>query len=76
VDGGEILKIYPYGGESADIHYYESTAVSPGPHTVVTWREDAGGKIIPESRMSFRYVVGDPPSPSASAAGLDSSKRQ
>ena len=41
---------------------FDCEVVSPGTHTVRTWREDAGG-IIPGSMLTFQYFVAKPAPP-------------
>jgi hypothetical protein len=61
-------------GQLEDEASCDSDAVSPGTHTVKTWREDESGRKIPESELVFRYYVSNEP-PETQPRGMMSRSR-
>jgi hypothetical protein len=67
VDGAPPLRVSRGLGQLFDEFSIRTTASSIGTHTVQTWREDAAGRILSESALSFSYFVtqtSEPPPPS------------
>lgn len=61
VDDEKPRKCVKGQGQMEDEASCDTDVVSPGTHTVRTWREDESGRRIPESELVFRYYVSNEP---------------
>jgi hypothetical protein len=60
IDDGPVIRLKPEQYDAADgVHLVAARYLTPGQHTVKTWRDDVYGRRIDESELTFRYFVGD-----------------
>jgi hypothetical protein len=60
IDGGPVVRSAPsiWNKREEYARPFKTAVAANGAHTVVTWREDKQGAIIPASRMEFTFFVG------------------
>ena len=64
VDGDQEVQFTPLPGLASNQRQGNvAVPVTPGTHTVKTWRVDAAGQKLPGSELSFTYFVGEPSPP-------------